>query len=485
MRVMSLCRVSLLGWLSIFLAACSGCDGKEPEQQPQKPVAGVHIRLGVPANQGFPEAWELLIAEWSEQTAATAELVEYSVPAESESIVDRLKPAEGQAPALFVVPLSRSAELADAELLQTLADDPAELDQFAWKELFEGLRDHVGMIDRKSRIVPFSSPVLVCYARRDLLDKAGRKPPETWEEYSELVAKLGEWAPGLTAVEPWSAEFRSTMAFARAAAHAKHPENYSLFLDITTGAPLIDSAGFVTAMEAAKRDLARMPKEVSGYSPADCRREFLTGKAALAIAFETTGDEEITRAQGVEAAIAKLPGAQQVYNLSSAAWNELPDGGANHVTLTAFEGWGLGLSASASPTELSAARSFLARLTSDAGASFPPSAVSFCGPAQRELIEARLSSRLTPNESRQYLDAVEQSLNNTHVVADLPLVGRAQLRAALSEELGRMLDGSAEPAAALKSASERWQTIQNELGKDRVLNSYRQMLGLSKLPASK
>ena len=48
---------------------------------------------------------------------------------------------------------------------------------------------------------------LVCYLRRDLLDQAGLKLPETWEDYHVLLEKLPEWAPGLAAVEPWSEEF--------------------------------------------------------------------------------------------------------------------------------------------------------------------------------------------------------------------------------------------------------------------------------------
>src|SRR5207302_8201276 len=109
------------------------------------------------------------------------------------------------------------------------------------------------------------------------------------DDYQQLVERIEVWAPGLVAVEPWSDDFRATMFLARAVSFAQHPAHYSLFFDIDSGDPLIDSPAFVRALETAKAALARMPPDVLTYRPADCRNAIIGGRAALAIALESPG----------------------------------------------------------------------------------------------------------------------------------------------------------------------------------------------------
>src|SRR5262249_36247776 len=139
-----------------------------------------------------------------------------------------------------------------------------------WRDLFAGLAGKFAARKGTPLFVPLSCPVLVCYYRRDLLGAAGLNPPQTWDDYQQLLEKLPNWAPGLAAAEPWGENFRATMFLARGVCAAQHSGHYSLFFDIETGAPLIDSPGFVRALETARAAVAKMPQDVLTYGPVDC-----------------------------------------------------------------------------------------------------------------------------------------------------------------------------------------------------------------------
>ena len=123
------------------------------------------------------------------------------------------------------------------------------------------------------------------------LRAANRKAPETWDDYHELVDSIEQWAPGLVAVEPLSPEFRATTFFARSLAFCKHPENYSVWFDVDSAKPTLNSPGFLRALETAHRTWSKLSTDVATYSPADCRRLLLQGKAAMTLSFEPRSAE--------------------------------------------------------------------------------------------------------------------------------------------------------------------------------------------------
>ena len=93
--------------------------------------------------------------------------------------------------------------------------------------------------------VPFGSPVFCCYYRADLLEKLGRKPPQTWTEYEELAKLLRRTqkpaggAAWCGTIEPLVPGWAGLVLLARAAAYAKHRDNYSALFNIETMEPLV------------------------------------------------------------------------------------------------------------------------------------------------------------------------------------------------------------------------------------------------------
>jgi multiple sugar transport system substrate-binding protein len=507
-----------------LLVCVVGCPGERTKtsnetSEPGALFAGQTLEVSMPSDQGFSTLWQILLDEWAAQTGAAYRLREYPPPRGDERLPDILRSAEissqesrsdgvgGSAELdarVVFFPITRAAELVDAGVLSDVPEGEKGVQALDWLDLFRGLRDNVAAVGPNPALVPISCPVLVCYYRGDLLERAGISPPETWEEYQRLVGSIDEWAPGLTAVEPWDEEFRATMFLARAAAYGKHPGNYSFFFDIKSGEPRIGTPGFVRALEMSRNALATMPHVVRSYSPADCRREFFAGRAAMTIAFETgpgnprlafgpawprdaenvrptTAEIDVERPESMKVAFTPLPGSSDVYNLSTGSW-ESSRGTVNRVTLTAFAGFCGAVSAGREGPSTQAAWNLLEMLTLDnLSTTFPDATKSLCRSSHVADPGAWAGDNLAADEMQEYVEAIATSLQSEAVVAELPVVGYEAFRTALSTDLGGMLSPSepAEPATVLEATNHKWRAILQEIGPAKVRASYRRSLGLS------
>lgn len=474
--------------LVVGMLLCSGCDDTEKPKATPNPFAGQKVTVSVPAGLGLEQAWELSLPEWKQRTGAEAEVLPR---ASSESV--------GQQGDLVLLPITRIAEMADAGLLSVLSKQRRSGAGLDWNDLSKGLRETVGSNYSGAVVVPISSPVLVCYYREDLLSAAGLAPPRTWADYQRLLESTGEWAGGLPAVEPWCEEFRATMFLARAVSSVKHPDAYSVFFDITTGAPLIDSPGFVRALQTSTTALKAMSADVLKYDAQDCRREFFAGRAALAIAFETgignpppalvpsrsreTHDAPVERPAGLRAGFCPLPGVSEVYLGNDQKWVPGSDNGVNQVTLTGFGGLCAAVSSASSKTSRAAAWNLFSFLISsdEFTRTFPPKTRSLCRTSQMSAPNIWLPQDITAAEGGGYLGEVSRSLQSEALVMELALIGREKFRQSLTEGLTAVLNDEKGPADGLKDIAKKWSEIAESLGVEKVRDSYRDGLGLRPL----
>lgn len=475
----------------MLLAALCGCPSESDKRKSTEvlPFADVEVRIGVPAEMGIRTSWEGMLNEWSAQTGAKFSLTEY-LGGETSEAVDPFSGPESQS--LAILPLDRIPELLAKGDLAPIPDSLLEVEEGVnWRDLFAGLREKVAARKGQPLFVPLAAPVLVCYFRTDLLRAAGLAPPQTWDEYQQLLDKLENWAPGLSAVEPWSESFRATTFLARAVSHAQHPGHYSLFFDIDTGEPLIDGPGFVRALESARSALARMPADVFQYEPADCRREMLEGRSALVIAFEFRGARDSAgesppseRGGEMEIGFVRLPGAREMYNPTRRNWEPPADKGIHQVTLAGFAGFVIAASARNSPRETEASWNALAKVRGhDFVSGFPAALVGLCRESQLATSATFVGPGLEGAEAAAYASAVANSLRDARLVAELPVVGRSEFRKALARALLPALKGSQSPQEALQAAARDWREIVARTGAAKIRDSYRANLGLSPMTA--
>ncbi|MDA1013442.1 MAG: hypothetical protein O3A00_03190 [Planctomycetota bacterium] len=468
-----------------LLPSLFGCDGKTDQQaESTAPFEGVEIQIAVPAGMGFDSRLQSVIAEWEARTNGTAKLVEYELhPGQAVAVPS--------GSVLSIVPLNTvSHRIVEGQSVVAQYDAiPASQQSDAWlqwHDVFKGLRENVGSAGGQASIVPLSCDTLVCVFRQDLLSKAKLEPPRTWDEYDRLVQQLDQWAPSLVAAEPWSDDFRVTMFLARSVSYARHPDNYSVFFDIRSGRPLIDSPGFQIGLAESVAAIKRLPKACLTMSPSDCVREVVEGRAAIAIgipSLEPASADSAKRDAKQDHVVGscRLPGSRRVFNHSTSGWEELPRGQVNHVPLVGFSGFAAVVENTATHTQAAAARNML-RTISIEGAPLPREAVGLVRKSQMNRIANLLAAsetRLHPQEIQLYLNAVSESLNDTRLVTEIPVAGADRFKLSLREMLDQAIgDESVSVPEQLDQQVKAWTSLVSEVGQEVVRRSYRFSLGM-------
>lgn len=486
------CRSMFYGVLVCCVAGGVGCSSAATPGGKAGPAAptyrGQEVNLVSPHVLGLATNWELLIPEWGSQSGATVRWTEYE-PAD-ESLWQGIS-SDSSGGCLVLFPLNRLAEIETR--LAALPTNPDE--EFDSRDLFKGLRDRALTRERKLVANPISVPVLLCYYRKDLLRAANLKPPETWDEYHALVASLGTWAPGLTAVEPLGPESRATTFFARSLAYCKHPENYSVWFEIDTAQPMLNTPGFARAIEKAYETWKLLPAESASLNAADCRRRFLSGKAAIGLTYEPSTAElaahapgsrgvENLRVDGIEIGVCRLPGSKSVYNRNSKRWDAMPAKEVHAPALCGFAGLASAVVSHNQPFKNSAAANLLVSLNSPAlfDQAFAALPKSPCRESQLSFAAAWFGPELSAEESSEYCDSVAQSLRDMQLVFELPVIGAGEFRRAASDELEKLLRNEFEPQQTLEAMQRSFEAIVDRLGREAVRDSHRRGLGLGPAP---
>lgn len=487
LRKSAMRSITRAGCLVLSLIGVIGCQPSTTgtNTQSNAPLRGETATLVVPKEFNLPATWEVMIQEWSAQSGATAQFSEYdsSQPLTLQSIPE---PASGGVVAF--VPVKELCNIEARFVEQNQTPQGGEIDT---RDLLKGLKERVLSRERRVIAYPISVPVLVCYYRKDLLTAARLKPPETWEEYEELVSTLDKWAPGLVAVEPLGPSFRATTFAARSIAYCKHPENFSVWFDLDSGQPVLDSAGFQKSIEVAQKTWSKLSPESHSLGPADCRQLVLSGKAAITLSYESgvhstgaTSQQAVQRADGIEVGICALPGSKSVYNRNSKRWDTFAAKTVHAPALCGFDGIVAGIAATSAPTN-SAAMNFLASVTAptlfdQAFGSLPKNP---CRESQVTQAASWYGPELSGDEASEYVDIVCQSLRDTQLVFELPVSGSDEFRQATSRALEPLLKGEASPQDALTAMQKAFEAIVEQRGSAAVRESHRRGLGM--LPALK
>jgi multiple sugar transport system substrate-binding protein len=458
--------------LCVALLLAAGChDPAPPVVAPSPKLDGVTVEFSAPAELQLAQNWQLQLEEWSASTGAQVQL------RETQSAAER-PPASPQA-TLAIIPLRELPDVIAADWMSPL--DDSEIAQRDGDDVLRGLRNGIAQPGGKPQLIPLACPVLACYYRADLLEAAGRQPPETWEQYQALLSELDQWSNGLPALEPWSPEFRGTMFVARAASSALHPDNVSILLDLQSGDPLIGSEPFVAALDDSIAALKRLDPQSLQLRPEECVRALLEGKAALAIGTPSVSATDLKRDPNVIVGTIRLPGATRVYESTSKAWSSAAEGAPSHVTVIGFGGLALSASRAANAETRTAGWGlwdFLQRNTPEDELPFGP---AICRQQDMPAALQRAQAGFTATEWRQQVESAVGALQETRVLLDLPLPESGRFRDALNARLTAAIDGTQPSADALQQAAADWQMLIKELGDRRVLNVYRQCHGLSPL----
>jgi multiple sugar transport system substrate-binding protein len=470
---------------AILCFLVSGCSSKDatPEPDSTKRLTGVKLKLVVVDDPAIAAAAKGLKDEWKAQSGVDLEVTECK---EKDLIDTPTLPVDA-----VICPAHMLGQLAEAKRLAPLprgiAQDPDP--HSAWLQNFPLLRNQEAVWGSEVYAVPLGSPVFSCYLRTDLLEKLGRRPPETWQEYAELARLLrdAEAKSGVKygTAEPLGPGWAGLMLLARAAAYAKERDNYTTLFDDKTFEPMIAGPPFVRALTELVEAAKLGPPNELDLDPAAARAEFWKGTTAIAISWPSAAASAKVRtppadsARSVPATFAGLPGATEVYNVSGGTWEPRSADAGRRVPLLGISGR-LGV-VRAGTQHADAAFQLLLWLSDPqwstqvfAGS---PATTLFRGdqiPAAKSWVENGIST----SAARQYAEQTAAALSRGQFLASLRLPGRAEYLAALDEAVGAAVRGRHTPSNALKQAADMWRAISQRHGVDKQKAAYMHSLGL-------
>ncbi len=502
-------RPSPLAPLLCLLLILTGCPRPESEPRPgpvRLPLEGVTLRLAVVDDPALAAAVVQARGEWNAQTGAELEVTEIS-----EKELERAETLPADA---VLCPSHTLGILAERDLIAPVPKNIIRGDQ--WNGIFDLPKLREAAWGGRIVAVPFGSPVFCCYYRADLLEKLGRRPPRTWNEYrelAELLAKnsplpLGEGpeansplplgkgpgvrAPWSATIEPLAPGWAGLTLLARAAPYAKHRDNFSTLFNIETMAPLIAGEPMVHALEELVAAAKLGPDDPFQFDPAKVRAAFQRGECGMAIswptaavevkglaAFESRGLAASAASDSARVGFAELPGSRRVFNLSENEWNKRADDDDRRVPLLAVSGR-LGVVGKGSPHR-KAAFQLLLWLSDDR---MSPQ-ISALSPATTMFRQSNLDvpgqwieETVLHAAASQYGEAALAAFSHEQWLGALRIPGRAEYFAALDEAVAAAVRGEKSAEEALQQAADRWREITNRLGLDRQKAAYRHSVGL-------
>ncbi len=169
------------------------------------------------------------------------------------------------------------------ELGPRIAKDKA----IEWDQIAPFFRNFSATYNGKIYLIPLDGDFHMLYYRMDVLEKAGLKPPKTWDEYLEVAKAVN------------GKEFDGTKVYGSCIAKKRNAQSYWFITDISgsmvqskgTGQgtffdtkdmkPLIDNEAFRKALDFLKESGKYGPPDELNMDVSDTRPLFVSGKCAL------------------------------------------------------------------------------------------------------------------------------------------------------------------------------------------------------------
>jgi multiple sugar transport system substrate-binding protein len=333
------------------------------------------------------------------------------------------------------------------EQLNTYIDNPDETPpDWDFKDFIPAAVKNVGIYDLKTHTksgsaiygVPgLESTSCIYFYRKDLLDAAGLKPAQTWEEFNSNAQKLhkagvagcsfiGANDPSLGLVD-WFTRFITIGG--------------TLMTGDPNGKdfrPHVDSPEGIAALQMLIDTLPFAPQNVTQYGFAENVDGFSTGKIAQMIFWATIAGPIFDKEKSLVAdktGTAVVPAAP----------------GQKHRSI--LGGWGVGIPKNADPAKKAAAFRALTWLTSKKTNAYEVSKYQVSASRKSTFEDPDLVKRFP------YLPASAQAITDAEVMTTAYIPEVFELNAALCVEFNKALIGGQDAKAACAAVQTQWEAI--------------------------
>ena len=372
-----------------------------------------------------------------------------------------------------------------------------------WNDIAPFFRDFSATFKGHVYTIPLDGDFQMVYYRKDLLQRDGLQPPETWQDYISIAKHF----QGKDLNGDGKADYGSCLAMKRSA------QSYWMYISIAAaylqsqgtkqGAffntdnmqPLMNNAGAAAALDIYKQLSKLGPPDQLNNDVGDSRGLFVTGRCALSLDWGDIGPLAVDKTQSkvqdkVGAVI--LPGSKQVLDRST---GQLVDcnsticpyatNGVNHSPFAAFGGWSGAINKAASSKVKDAAYAFLSYMSQPAQSSidvtigktgFNPYRTSHftnLGPWE--------TSGMSETAAKDYLGAISSSLKSPNMVLDLRIPQTSfYQQTALDTALAQFLAGELSTSQTMTQITNQWNSKTDEIGRQAQLDAYRSSLSVTK-----
>jgi multiple sugar transport system substrate-binding protein len=311
--------------------------------------------------------------------------------------------------------------------------------------------------------------------------------PQTWEEYNEVATYFSGWDwDGDGELNYGSAEVtkRDDLMFSafisRAAPFAKHPDvKGGFFFDLETMEPLINTPGFVRALELFVEAQEAFPPGGSSFGLGDEIFSFGGGQTL----FSYSWDDAFIQAQEPDSRIrnkvkaAPLPGSYEVWNRDTGQWDTFDEPNrAPYIT------WGWTSAVSALSENKDMAFDYLCFFSNEANAALDLQIGRFgVNPYRNAHFDANFwTGKLgwDPEVATAYVNTLSGMELSKNRVFDLRVPGVNQFMTSMAAGVSEALAGQKSPQEALDGVAEEWKKIVERIGADTIREAYATVVAL-------
>ncbi|WP_113700805.1 extracellular solute-binding protein [Nonomuraea lactucae] len=308
--------------------------------------------------------------------------------------------------------------------------------------------------------------------------------PRTWAEYQEVASYFngkdvdGDGKPNFGSAEVTKRDDLMFSAFiSRAAPFVKHPDvKGGVFFDVETMKPLINTPGFVRALEDMAKAKSAWPPGGANFGLGDEIFSFGGGQTLMSYSW----DDAFIQAQQPDSRIrnkveaAPLPGSAEVYNRATGAWDKKPNQ-APYFT------WGWTSAVAKTTRNEKMAFDYLCFFSNEANTALDLTIGRFgVNPYRNAHFDAAFWVKQGWDESvaKAYVKTLSGMEESTNRVFDLRVPGVNEFMSSLANGVAAALSGQKPAKQALDEVAAEWTAITERVGVEKVRTAYRNVVSL-------
>ncbi len=323
-----------------------------------------------------------------------------------------------------------------------------------------------------------SLPVMLC--RQDVLEACQSNIPESWQEFSDLAAKIsagqaGELPTGIGI--PLAGHWASQMLLVRTAPAVRAPGRYSALFDVGDMTPLIDSEPYLRALQAWAREID--PKCLED-SPRETLNRFMAGELAIAMTPINPRLLEGSAEPDFEFQLAGVPGNPRVFDPATQTWTPRGPNDSPQVPLVGSNAIVASVTSSTSRGRVAA--EFLAWLQDKQISALIAIESSGAGPSRKSHL-ANSGKWLGPGFSSYNASAYGQYVQSTNenklCLNALRIPEAERYLDLLDAAIRQVISGQANAVESLASVSREWARLNESIGSQQQRAAYRNSCGLA------